>query len=83
MDIDTSREKLTYKVTLDVTRTLCIVVLVTIFSLALGLYDPRVDNSKIFELITPVLQTIVGGFIGLLAGIKLANNQSSKEDCKK
>jgi undecaprenyl pyrophosphate phosphatase UppP len=83
MDNETSREKLTYKVTLDVTRTLCIVVLVTIISLALGLYDSRVDNSKIFELITPVLQTIVGGFIGLLAGIKLANNDSSKKDCQK
>jgi undecaprenyl pyrophosphate phosphatase UppP len=83
MDTDTSREKLTYKVTLDVTRTLCIVVLVTIISLAMGLYDSRVDNTKIFELITPVLQTIVGGFIGLLAGIKLANNENSKRDCQK
>jgi len=83
METDTSKEKLTYKVTLDVTRTLCIVVLVTIFALAFGLYDPRVDNSKIFELITPVLQTITGGFIGLLAGIKLANNDSSKRDCEK
>ena len=32
METDTSREKLTYKVTLEVTRTLCIVVLVTIIA---------------------------------------------------
>jgi undecaprenyl pyrophosphate phosphatase UppP len=79
MDIDTSREKLTYKVTLEVTRTLCIVVLVTIIALAWGLYDKRVDNSQIFSLITPVLQTIVGGFIGLLAGIKLASDNNKKD----
>lgn len=82
MDTDTSREKLTYKVTLEVTRTLCIVVLVTIIALAWGLYDRAVDNAEIFKLITPVLQTIVGGFIGLLAGIKLATD-NNKKDCPK
>jgi undecaprenyl pyrophosphate phosphatase UppP len=83
MDTDTSREKLTYKVTLEVTRTLCIVVLVTIIALAWGLYAKEVDNGEIFKLVTPVLQTIVGGFIGLLAGIKLAHSDSSKKDCEK
>lgn len=78
MNIDTSREKLTYWVTLEVTTTLCLVVLGTMFALLEGLYSVDVDNNEIFKLITPVLQTIVGGFIGLLAGIKLANSENRK-----
>jgi uncharacterized membrane-anchored protein len=83
MDIDTSREKLTYWVTLEVTTTLCLVVLMTMFALVEGLYSAEVDNNAVFALITPVLQTIVGGFIGLLAGIKLANTESNKKDLSK
>jgi len=40
-----------------------------------GLFDEKVDNNKIFEAVLPAFQTIVGGFIGLITGIKIATDQ--------
>ena len=42
--------------------------------LLIGLFTPAVDNTKIFEAITPAFQTIVGGFIGLITGIKIGTD---------
>jgi hypothetical protein len=42
-----------------------------------GLFDPLVDNNKIFELVGPAFQTVVGGFIGLLAGVKLSHEEET------
>ena len=78
--MDELKGKLTFAVTLMVTATLCLVMLGIIFALLMGLYSADVDNSEIFKEITPVLQTITGGFIGLLAGIKLSH--SEKHKCK-
>jgi hypothetical protein len=39
-----------------------------------GLFDSNINNDKIFEAITPAFQTIIGGFIGLITGIKLGSN---------
>jgi hypothetical protein len=47
------------------------------------LFDPLVDNAEIFKLISPAFQTIVGGFIGLLAGVKLSHDEDSAPPCKK
>ena len=68
-----SKEKLTFVVTTLVTMTLCIVVLSMVMTLMTGLFDEKVDNAEIFKLISPAFQTIIGGFIGLLAGVKLSN----------
>jgi hypothetical protein len=43
--------------------------------MCVGLFDPVVDNADIFKLIAPAFQTIVGGFIGLLAGIQVGQNE--------
>jgi formate-dependent nitrite reductase membrane component NrfD len=67
------KQKLTFYVTLMVSFTLCIVVLGMVATLMTGLFDPSVDNSEIFKLINPAFQTVVGGFIGLLAGVKLSS----------
>jgi hypothetical protein len=72
------RGRLTFAVTLMVTATLCLVMLGIIFALLMGLYSADVDNAEIFKEITPVLQTITGGFIGLLAGIKLSQTDDSQ-----
>ena len=69
------RGRLTFAVTLMVSATLCIVMLAIMFALLLGLYSADVDNAEVFKEITPVLQTITGGFIGLLAGIKLSQSE--------
>jgi hypothetical protein len=42
-----------------------------------GLFDTVVDNTEIFKLIGPAFQTVIGGFIGLLAGIKLKNEDEA------
>jgi hypothetical protein len=67
------KAKLTFFVTLMVSLTLCVVVMGMVGVMLLGLFDEKVDNNKIFELISPAFQTIVGGFIGLLAGVKLSH----------
>ena len=69
------KAKLTFAVTLMVSLTLCIVVMAMVAVMLLGLFDPLVDNNKIFELVSPAFQTIIGGFIGLLAGVKLSHEE--------
>jgi len=68
------KAKLTFYVTLMVSMTLCLVVVAMVMILMMGLFDQRVDNTEIFKLISPAFQTVVGGFIGLLAGVKLSHD---------
>ena len=69
-----NKEKLTFVVTTSVAITLCIVILVMVTTLMVGLFYKEVDNAEIFKLISPAFQTIIGGFIGLLAGVKLKSD---------
>jgi|TARA_R110000822_G_scaffold42820_9_gene116105 hypothetical protein len=55
--------------------TLCLILLSMVLVMCVGLFDPIVDNAEIFKLIGPAFQTIVGGFIGLLAGIQVNQNE--------
>ena len=70
------KAKLTFLVTLMVSFTLCIVVVGMVGVLMAGLFDEKVDNAEIFKPISPAFQTIVGGFIGLLAGVKLSHGET-------
>jgi hypothetical protein len=72
------KAKLTFFVTLMVSFTLCVVILSMVGVLMTGLFDEKVDNAEIFKLISPAFQTIVGGFIGLLAGVKLSHDEEEK-----
>jgi len=63
--------------------TLCVVIIGMVAVLMAGLFDPLVDNAEIFKLISPAFQTIVGGFIGLLAGVKLSHDEDAASPCKK
>ena len=76
------KTKLTFVVTTMVTLTLCLVIIAMVVTLMVGLFDTVVDNTEIFKLIGPAFQTVIGGFIGLLAGIKLKNEdeESTKTD---
>jgi hypothetical protein len=67
------KEKLTFVVTTMVSFTLCVVIVGMVFALCVGLFDKEVNNEDIFKLLAPAFQTIIGGFIGLLAGIKFSN----------
>ena len=73
------KAKLTFLVTLMVSFTLCVVIIGMVAVLMAGLFDPIVDNGEIFKLISPAFQTIVGGFIGLLAGVKLSHGEKDDE----
>jgi undecaprenyl pyrophosphate phosphatase UppP len=65
-------------VTVTVTITLCIVVVSMVAAMLIGLFDNDVSNDKIFEAITPAFQTIIGGFIGLITGIKLGHDDNDQ-----
>lgn len=82
--MDDIKSKLTFHVTLMVSATLCIAILAMVTAFMLGLWAKQVDNHEIFKLISPAFQTIVGGFIGLLAGVKLSHddNHSKCSKCK-
>ena len=66
-----NKDKLSQYVTMIATVTLSIILLSMVFVMLIGLFHNDVDNTKIFEAITPAFQTIVGGFIGLITGIKI------------
>ena len=73
-----NKETLSNYVTLIATITLSVILLSMVFVLLTGLFYDKVDNTKIFEAITPAFQTIVGGFIGLITGIKIGNNDDNE-----
>jgi undecaprenyl pyrophosphate phosphatase UppP len=77
------KARLTFAVTLMVSATLCISVLAMVMALLFGLWSQQVDNTEIFKLISPAFQTIIGGFIGLLAGVKLSHDEDAVPPCKK
>jgi hypothetical protein len=66
-------------VTIWVTGTLCIVVVSMVGAMLVGLFDDNISNDKIFEAITPAFQTIIGGFIGLITGIKLGHDDNKAD----
>ena len=68
------KAKLTFYVTLMVSATLCLVIFAMVVTLMMGLFNDKVDNTEIFKLISPAFQTVVGGFVGLLAGVKLSHD---------
>ena len=82
--MDDIKGKLTFNVTMMVSATLCISIIAMVTAFMLGLWAKQVDNHEIFKLISPAFQTIVGGFIGLLAGVKLSHdeNHSKCSKCK-
>jgi len=75
-----AKDRLIYWVTMMVTATLCSVVVVLIGALVHGLFVKEVDNTKIFEIIGPAFQTIVGGLIGWLSGLKVGSHMDKVKD---
>jgi hypothetical protein len=71
-------DKLTFVVTTMVSFTLCVVIGGMVFALCFGLFEKEVNNEDIFKLLGPAFQTIIGGFIGLLAGIKFSKEDDAK-----
>ena len=53
------------------TYSLVAVVLSMIGMFIWAIIDPKVDDTVVFQIVGPAFQTIVGGFIGLITGIKI------------
>ena len=58
--------------------SLMAVVMCMIYMFMLAVYDPTVDDKVVFDIIGPAFQTIVGGFIGLITGIHIGDDNESK-----
>ncbi len=70
-----TKEELSHRVTLTATYTLTFILLAMVGVMLIGLFHDKVDNLKVFEIVGPAFQTIVGGFIGLITGIKIGSNE--------
>jgi len=65
------KEELSAYVTLLATITLTLILVSMVGVLLVGLFVDKIDNTKIFEAITPAFQMVVGAFVGLVAGVKI------------
>jgi hypothetical protein len=70
--------KLKDAVLLTATGSLVAVVINMMIMFTIAVLDPTVDDAKVFEIIGPAFQTIVGGFIGLITGINIG--KQDKQD---
>lgn len=59
------------KMTMVATMSLAIILMSMVMVMLIGLFHEKIDNNKVFEILSPAFQTIVGGFIGLITGIKI------------
>lgn len=63
--------------------TLAMVILVVVAAMVAGMFvsNDIVDSEKVFEIIGPAFNTIVGAFVGLLGGLSLnANARDTKPE---
>ena len=67
------------KVTVSV---LAAVIAIVVVVMCVGLFLPneQIDNNKIFEMITPAFNTIIGAFVGLLGGLSMSKGSSEKKE---
>ena len=61
--------------------TLACVVLVVVAALVIGLFMPNhiVDSDKVFEIVGPAFNMVIGAFVGLLGGLSLNANARDKK----
>ena len=66
------------RIVLVATWSLVAVVVAMIAMFVLAILDPNVDDNIVFQIVGPAFQTIVGGFIGLITGIKIGSDNESE-----
>jgi di/tricarboxylate transporter len=72
--------KLIQWVTLAVTITLCVVVIGMVGTLLAAILDPSIPNDPILAIIAPAFNMIIGGFIGLITGIHMAQGEDNESN---
>ena len=55
-------------------------IVVVVMCVGLFLPNEQIDNNKIFEMITPAFNTIIGAFVGLLGGLSMSKGSSEKKE---
>ena len=58
--------------------SLVAVIVGMLLMFAYAIVDPNFDSDKIFQIIGPAFQTVIGGFIGLITGIKIGSDNDNK-----
>ena len=67
------------KVILIATLSLSFVVIGMSGMFFYAVLDPTVDDELVFQIIGPGFQTVVGGFVGICAGVKIGQrNETDK-----
>ena len=56
------------------TYSLMLVILVMLCMFGWAVYDEKTPDEMVFQIVGPAFQTIVGGFIGLITGIKIGQS---------
>ena len=74
-----NKKDVALRVTLIATVTLATILISMVLVLLSGLYNDKIDNNEIFKAVTPAFQMIVGAFVGLVAGIKLGEEDIEDE----
>ena len=54
--------------------SLVAVVVGMLLMFAYAVIDPNFETDKVFQIIGPAFQTVIGGFIGLITGIKIGSD---------
>ena len=62
------------QIILIATYSLVAVVVAMIGMFVVAIVDPNVDDNIVFQIVGPAFQTIIGGFIGLITGIKIGQS---------
>ena len=68
-------KQLSARVTLVACYTLSVILLSMVLVFLMGFFTEGIDNNQLFAIVGPAFQTIVGGFIGLITGIKIGLNK--------
>lgn len=54
--------------------SLVAVIIGMLLMFAYAVIDPNFDTDKVFQIIGPAFQTVIGGFIGLITGLKIGSD---------
>ena len=67
-------KQLSARVTLVACYTLSVILLSMVFVFLMGFFTEGIDNNQLFAIVGPAFQTIVGGLIGWLSGLKVGSH---------
>jgi hypothetical protein len=70
-----NRERVVNFIYLVTISTLSVVIISVAAVMLVGLFEDKVDNAQIFEMLGPAFNTIVGAFVGLLGGLSISSKE--------